>query len=41
MQTGKEYDVTEVGVFTPNMKPCDILRAGELIKQYKNGKNGN
>ena len=30
MQTGKEYDVTEVGVFTPSMKPCDVLRAGDV-----------
>lgn len=30
MQTGKVYDVTEVGVFTPNMKPCDILQAGDV-----------
>lgn len=30
MQTGKVYDVTEVGVFTPNMKPCDVLQAGDV-----------
>ena len=30
MQTGKEYDVTEVGVFTPNMKECSVLRAGDV-----------
>ncbi|MBE7075386.1 MAG: elongation factor 4 [Clostridiales bacterium] len=30
MQTGKSYDVTEVGVFTPNMKSTDILQAGDV-----------
>lgn len=27
---GKEFDVTEVGVFVPYLKPCDILRAGDV-----------
>ncbi|MDX1935212.1 MAG: translation elongation factor 4 [Capsulimonadales bacterium] len=27
--TGKEFTVDEVGVFTPRMKPVDILRTGE------------
>ena len=30
MATGKEFDVTEVGVFRPGMAPCDCLRAGEV-----------
>lgn len=30
METGKSYDVTEVGVFTPSMKPVEILRAGDV-----------
>ena len=28
--TGKEFDVTEVGVFTPKMRPVDELRSGEV-----------
>ncbi|MBO5654514.1 MAG: elongation factor 4 [Clostridia bacterium] len=30
MSTGKEFDVVEVGVFTPNMKPTGQLEAGEV-----------
>jgi GTP-binding protein LepA len=30
MNSGKNYDVTEVGVFTPSMMPTDILRAGDV-----------
>ena len=30
MATGKEFDVTEVGVFTPSLRPADSLTAGEV-----------
>ena len=30
MQTGKEYEVTEVGVFTPSMKSERVLNAGDV-----------
>ncbi len=30
MFTGKNYDVLEVGVFTPEAKPVDVLRPGEV-----------
>ena len=30
MQTGKVYEVTEVGIFTPREKTVDILRAGDV-----------
>ncbi|MBE7073703.1 MAG: elongation factor 4 [Clostridiales bacterium] len=30
MQTGKVYDVIEVGVFVPNAKAVDILKAGDV-----------
>ncbi len=30
MSNGKEFDVTEVGVFAPNMKPVDVLLAGDV-----------
>ena len=30
MQTGKVYDVTEVGIFVPNEKPTSMLRAGDV-----------
>jgi GTP-binding protein LepA len=29
MSTGKDFEVKEVGVFTPDMKKLDVLRAGE------------
>lgn len=30
METGKVYDVTEVGIFTPSEKPVDKLSAGDV-----------
>lgn len=30
MQTGKVYDVTEVGIFVPNTKQVDVLSAGDV-----------
>ncbi|MDL2235228.1 translation elongation factor 4 [Christensenellaceae bacterium OttesenSCG-928-L17] len=30
MSTGREFDVTEVGVFTPHQRPVESLRAGEV-----------
>ena len=30
MATKNEFDVTEVGIFTPNLKPTDSLNAGEV-----------
>lgn len=30
MSNGKEFDVTEVGVFSPNIQPVDVLRAGDV-----------
>ncbi|MDO5112491.1 MAG: translation elongation factor 4 [Clostridia bacterium] len=30
MATGHEFDVTEVGVFTPSLVPCEELSAGEV-----------
>ncbi len=30
MSNGKEFEVTEVGIFAPKMQPVDILRAGDV-----------
>ena len=30
METGKTFDVTEVGFFTPQMQPSEILQAGDV-----------
>ncbi len=30
MQSGGEYEITEVGIFKPQMYPCEILRAGDV-----------
>ena len=46
MSTNKEYEVTEVGVFTPNYKKVDTLQAGEVgyviaaIKDVKDARVG-
>lgn len=46
MSTNKEYEVTEVGVFTPNYKRVDTLQAGEVgyviaaIKDVKDARVG-
>ncbi|MDD4815863.1 MAG: translation elongation factor 4 [Clostridia bacterium] len=30
MSTGKVFDITEVGIFSPSMKPINVLRAGDV-----------
>lgn len=46
MASKKEYDVTEIGVFTPNYKKIDLLQAGEVgyitaaIKNVKDARVG-
>ena len=30
MQTGQDYEVTEVGIFNPNNTPVDVLQAGDV-----------
>ncbi len=39
MSTGKEYQVDEVGVFTPGPRPAEVLKAGDvgyLVAQIRN-----
>lgn len=46
MSSNKEYEVTEVGIFTPNYKQVDMLQAGEVgyvtaaIKNVKDARVG-
>ena len=35
MNTGKKYEVTEVGIYSPGHVPCRSLRAGEVGDVYK------
>ena len=40
MNAGKNYEVTEVGVYAPSPTPTEQLRAGEVglyLRQYKTG----
>ena len=42
MSTGKEFEVTELGIFRPRMQPVEALAAGEvgcLVAQIKNVKD--
>lgn len=39
MATGKNFEVLEVGIFTPNEKPCETLRPGEVGYMVANIKN--
>ncbi len=46
MNTGKKYEVTEVGTYSPSPVPCDELKAGEVgyisasIKQVRDARVG-
>lgn len=46
IQTGKEFEVTEVGVFAPRPQKCDVLQAGDVgyiaasIKEVADAKVG-